>query len=174
MTSTGVTREELRAAQRPLRERYLADPATAWTPVHADAEFADPGITVTVSTGIGPALAGLQPATGGTGEHACSGDMLLQALLGCTGVTLRSVATAMSLDLGEVHLHAESHYDARGTLGVDPTVDVGLGPITVTITVTADVDDATLTRLATATERYCVVAHSLRQSPEFRIVRATG
>ncbi len=174
MTSTGVTREELRAAQRPLREKYQSDPTTAWTLTHADAEFADPGITCTVQTWAGPVIAGLQPATGGTGEHSCSTDMILQALLGCTGVTLRSVATAMSLDLGEVHLRAESHYDARGTLGVDRSVDVGLGPITVTITVTADLDDATLQRLATSTERYCVVAHSLRQTPDIRVVRAAG
>jgi uncharacterized OsmC-like protein len=91
--------------------------------------------------------------------------MLLQALVACAGVTLRSVATAMGLSLRSVSITAESHFDARGTLGLDRTVEVGVAPITVTATLDADLDDAALTRLATSTERYCVVGQSLRHPP---------
>ncbi|MBO0840627.1 MAG: OsmC family protein, partial [Sciscionella sp.] len=102
-----------------------------------------------------------------------SGDMLLQALLGCAGVTLRSVATAMRLELGGVRLHAEGYFDARGTLGVDRSIPVGLQDVVVTAEVDTDADDATLTRLAELTERYCVVAQSMREAPRF-VVRRTS
>ena len=155
----------LRAAQAPLKDAYRADPAAAWTPLRADGDFRDDGITCTVSTFAGPARAGLHAATGGSGGDACSGDMLLQALLACAGVTLRSVATAMGLDLGAVQITAESHFDARGTLGLDRTVEVGVAPIRLTATVGTDLDEATMTRLATSTERYCVVGQSLKHPP---------
>ncbi len=169
-----MNRDELRAAQAPLRERYKADPAAAWTPLHAAGDHRDGGITCTVSTGAGPVRAGLHPATGGDGDDACSGDMLLQALVACAGVTLRSVATAMGLELGEVHITAESHFDARGTLGLDRSVDVGVGPVTLTAVVEADVEETALARLATSTERYCVVGQSLRQPPTVVVVRRVG
>lgn len=174
-TIAGMDRQTLRALQAPLRERYLADPATAVTPLHAEGAFRTDGMTCTVTTSAGPVCAGLHPATGGSGAYACSGDMLLEALLACAGVTLRSVATAMGLDLGTVDLVAESTFDARGTLGVDRSVDVGVAPITLTVTVDADpdVDDKTLERLATSTERYCVVGQSLRHPPTV-VVRRRG
>jgi uncharacterized OsmC-like protein len=160
-----MNREELRAAQAPLRDTYRADPAAAWTLLHADGDFRDGGITCTVSTFAGPVRAGLHSATGGNGEDACSGDMLLQALVACAGVTLRSVATAMGLDLGDVRIAAESHFDARGTLGLDRSVEVGVAPVTLTATIETDLDEVTLTRLARSTERYCVVGQSLKHPP---------
>ncbi len=168
-----MDRDALRAAQAPLKDRYQADPSAAWTPLHAEGDYRDDGITCTVDTSGGPVRAGLHTATGGTGEDACSGDMLLQALTACAGVTLRSVATAMGLHVGNVHVTAESHFDARGTLGLDRTIDVGVAPITVTATVDADLDETTMTRLATSTERYCVVGQSLRHPPTI-VVRRHG
>jgi len=139
--------------------------------LHAVGDFRDEGITCSVETMAGPVRAGLHPAVGGSGGDACSGDMLLEALLACVGVTLRSVATAMDLDLGTVDLVAEGHFDARGTLGVDRTVDVGVAPITITATVGADITDAVLERLGRSTERYCVVGQSLRHPPTVVIRR---
>ena len=97
-----MDRAELRALQAPVREKYQADPSTAWTPIRGEGAWADAGITTSVPTWSEPVRAGLHPATGGDGSDACSGDMLMQALVGCAGVTMRSVATAMGLDLGEV------------------------------------------------------------------------
>ena len=167
-----MDRTELRRLQAPLRERYTADPATAVTPLHARGAASDPGVTFTVDGFAGAARAGLHAATGGDGSDACSGDMLLEALLACAGVTLRSVATAMDLPLRSVTGIAESTFDARGTLGVDREAPVGLGPTTVTFTVDTDADDAALDRLARSTERYCVVGASLRESPRVRVRRA--
>ncbi len=163
---------ELRALQAPLKERYRATPATARAPVRAQASFDDPGVTCTVPTWAGPVRAGLHPATGGDGSDACSGDMLLQALLACAGVTLRSVATAMGLELRAVHLRADAVFDARGTLGMDRHVPVGLQDVVVTAELDTDADDGALERLARSTERYCVVAQSLREVPRFVIRRA--
>jgi uncharacterized OsmC-like protein len=165
-----MDRAELRALQAPVRERYAADPTTAWTEIRGEGAWTDPGITTSVATWSGPVRAGLHPATGGDGSDACSGDMLMQALVGCAGVTMRSVATAMGLDLGTVEIVATSHFDARGTLGLDRSVDVGIGPVTMVATVDADLDDTTRQRLATSTERYCVVGQSLRQTPTMAVV----
>lgn len=161
----------LRARQAPLKDRYRADAAAANTPVAATADWRDSGITTTVAGWAGPVRAGLHPATGGDGQDACSGDMLLQALLGCAGVTLRSVATAMRLELGDVRLAAEGYFDARGTLGLDRSVPVGLQDVMVTAEVDTDADDDALARLAQLTERYCVVAQTLREPPRFVVHR---
>ncbi len=161
----------LRARQAPLKERYRADASAAHTPVTASADWRDTGITTTVEGWAGPVRAGLHPATGGDGQDACSGDMLLQALLGCAGVTLRSVATAMRLELGDVRLRAEGFFDARGTLGLDRSVPVGLQAVVVTAEVDTDADDEALARLAQLTERYCVVAQTLREAPRFVVSR---
>src|SRR5690349_18457182 len=163
----------LRALQAPLKERYRAEPATAVTAVSARADFRDSGITATVDTWAGPTRAGLHPATGGDGSDACSADMLMQALIGCIGVTMRSVATAMGLDIRSARFEARSTFDARGTLGVDRSAEVGVGPIAVTVTVDTDADDEALERLGTTTERYCVVAKSLATPPTLTVVRAS-
>ena len=163
----------LREVQAPLKQRYRDDPASALTPIQADATFGDPGITCTVQTGPGPVRAGLHLATGGDGSDACSGDLLLQALVACAGVTLRSVATAMGIDIRSATLAARGHFDARGTLGVSRDTPVGARAITVDVELDTDADDEKLSRLATLTERYCVVAQSLAELPRLRI-RRTG
>lgn len=162
----------LRALQAPLKERYRADPAAASTPLSATGAFSAEGITCTVAGFAAPVRAGLHPATGGDGTDACSGDMLLEAVLACAGVTLRSVATAMGLDLGSVTLRADATFDARGTLGIDRDVPVGIQGLVIEVTVTGDADQVSLDRLARSTERYCVVGQSLREPPRVVVRRA--
>ncbi len=129
-------------------------------------------MTCTVDGWAGPVRAGLHTATGGSGSDACSADMLLEALLACAGVTLRSVATAMGLELRQVNLRADGMFDARGTLGVDREVPVGVQDIVVTADVDTDADDAALERLAKSTERYCVVSQTLREPAQIVVRRA--
>jgi len=163
---------ELRALQQPLKERYRADPDTALTPVAATGHFAGPGVAVAVDQQAGPARAGLHPATGGDGTEACSGDMLLEALVACAAVTFRSVATAMGMPITVGLVRAEGSFDARGTLGVDRSVPVGLQDVVVRFDVDTDADDSALARLATATERYCVVGRSLAVPLRFEVRRS--
>ena len=162
---------ELRALQQPLKDRYRTDPASATTPVSAHGRFAGDGVAVEVEQAAGPARAGLHPATGGAGSDACSGDMLLEALLACAGVTFRSVATAMGLHVRGGRLWAEGAFDARGTLGVDRSAPVGLQDVVVRFEIETDADDQVLQRLAAATERYCVVGRSLAAPPRFEVRR---
>jgi uncharacterized OsmC-like protein len=161
----------LREMQAPLKAQYRADPPSARTPLHARGDYRDEGITCTVQGWAGTVRAGLHPATGGDGGDACSGDMLLQALLACAGVTLRSVATAMGLTLRGATLRVDGVFDARGTLGIDRDVPVGVQDVVVTAEVDTDADDAALERLAGLTERYCVVGQSLRQPAGFVVTR---
>jgi uncharacterized OsmC-like protein len=162
---------ELRALQAPLKERYRDDPASALTPLNARGRIGSPGITFDVEQFAGTSRAGLHRATGGDGSDACSGDMLLEALLACAGVTLHSVATSMGLGLRSVTGTVSGAFDARGTLGLDRTVPVGVQDVTVTFSVDSDADDAALERLAVATERYCVVGQSLAQPPRIVVER---
>lgn len=163
----------LREVQAPLKARYRTEASSARTALTARADFRDPGVSCTVDTWAAPIRAGLHPATGGDGADACSGDMLLQALLGCVGVTLRSVATAMQLNPRSASLRAEAMFDARGTLGIERDVPVGVQDILVTVELDCDADETQLARLATATERYCVVGQSLRVPPTIVITRVT-
>jgi uncharacterized OsmC-like protein len=163
--------QTLRDRQAPLKERYRSDPGAAATPIHAVGDFRDEGVTCTVEGFAGPVRAGLHEATGGTGSDACSGDMLLEALVGCAGVTLRSVATAMRLNVRSATFRAEGIFDARGTLGMDREVPVGVQHVVFTAVVDTDADDAALERLGRSTERYCVVAQSLRDPVRFVIKR---
>lgn len=167
-----MNRAELRALQAPLRERYTANPAAAIVPLAAEGDWREAGITTTVDTWAGPIRAGLHRATGGTGADVCSADLLLQAVLACVGVTLRSVATAMDLEVRGARLTARGAFDVRGTLGVDRSVPVGASAIEVVAELDADVDDATLARLGASTERYCVVGQSLREPVRIVIRRA--
>jgi len=164
----GIT---LREIQAPLKARYRDEPGSARTPLHATGSFDEPGITCTVESWAGPVRAGLHPATGGDGSDACSGDMLLQALLACAGVTLRSVATAQGIGIRGAVLHAEGYFDARGTLGVSRDVPVGAQGVRLIAELDTDADDHALTRLAALTERYCVVAQSLAEPPSISIHR---
>lgn len=162
---------QLRELQAPLKERYRSEPGAALTPVSATATWVDPGITTTVAGFAGPVRAGLHPAAGGDGSDACSADLLLQALIACLGVTLRSVATTMSVNLAEVELRATATFDASGTLGVDRSAPVGVSTIDVEIAAVTEVDDAVIDRLLTAAERYCVVGQSLAQAPRLTFQR---
>ena len=169
-----MDRSTLREIQAPLKQRYRDEPATALTPLHASGSFADPGITCTVESWAGPVRAGLHPATGGDGSDACSGDILLQALLACAGVTMRSVATALGIDIRGARLQADGEFDARGTLGISRDTPVGVRAISFVAEVDTDADDEALARLAELTERYCVVAQSLARPPSLRIQRAAA
>jgi uncharacterized OsmC-like protein len=164
----------LRELQAPLKQRYRDDPESARAQLHAHADFSDAGITCTVQTWAGPTRAGFHPFTGGDGSDACSGDMLLQALLACAGVTMRSVATAMGIEIRGGRLHADTEMDARGTLGVSREARVGLGEIEVVAELDTDADDAALAKLADLTERYCVVAQTLTLPPRLIVRRAAG
>jgi uncharacterized OsmC-like protein len=167
----------LRELQAPLKQRYRDDPDAATVTVRADGAFEadDEGIiSCTVQGWSGPVRAGLHPSTGGDGGDACSGDMLLEALLSCAGVTMRSVATAMGLQIKEARLHATATFDARGTLGVSRDVPVGCRNLRVVAELVTDADDDALAKLAQLTERYCVVAQTLREPVTIRAVRAAG
>jgi uncharacterized OsmC-like protein len=164
----------LRELQKPLKARYREDAGAALTALAADGVFEGDGITTTVTTDAGKVRAGLHRATGGDGSDACSGDMLLQALVACAGVTLRSVATATGVAIGSATIHADGVFDARGTLGVSREAPVGVTDAVLTATVDTDADDAALNRLAELTERYCVVARSLLDPPRFVVRRAEG
>ena len=155
----------LRELQAPLKQRYRDDPLSSRTPLEAAASFETEGVTTLVQTWSDPVRAGLHPATGGDGSDACSGDMLLQALLACAGVTMRSVATAMGIDIVDAELHATGIFDARGTLGVSRDVPIGVQEISIVAELQTDADDATLVKLGELTERYCVVGQSLARMP---------
>jgi len=161
----------LRELQAPLKQKYRDEPASARASMTAHAAFTESGITCTVETWSGPVRAGLHPYTGGDGADACSGDMLLQALLACAGVTMRSVATAMGIGIRDARLSASGEMDARGTLGVSRDARVGLGDIHVVAELDTDADDATLAKLGELTERYCVVAQTLASPVHLNIRR---
>lgn len=167
-----MERSEVRARQTALKQQYREDPAAARTELVARAAFTQPGITASVQTWAGDVRAGLHPATGGDGSDACSTEMLLQALVGCAGVTLRSVASAMHLGIRSASLTATGMFDARGTLAVSRGVPVGMADLVVTAVLDTDASDHQLERLAELTERYCVVAHTLTPPPIITVVRA--
>ena len=164
-TAAATAAAALREKQGPLKERYREDPTAALITLTAEGELDGTGVACRVRTAQTLASAGLHPASGGDGTQLCSGDMLLEALVACAGVTLRAVATSMGLDV-EGTVRAEGDLDFRGTLGVDKTAPVGFRAIRLTfdLATTADADQvAALIRL---TERYCVVLQTIRQSPE--------
>ena len=164
--------QQLRDLQAPLKQRYRDRPDAARTPLSARADFSDEGVTATVRSWAGPVRGGLHAATGGDGSDACSGDMLLEALLACAGVTLRSVATAYGVEVRSCEASASGVFDARGTLGLDKRVPVGVSEVVVRFALDTDADDAALGRLAAATERFCVVGQSLAEAPTVEVVRA--
>ncbi|MGH9442594.1 MAG: OsmC family protein [Thermoanaerobaculia bacterium] len=161
-------RDELRALQAPLKERYRSDPGSALVTLRAEGRLGD-GMSCSVATGRALVQAGLHPATGGTGLLACSGDMLLQALVACAGVTLSAVATALGLPLSGGKLEAEGDLDFRGTLAVAKDAPVGFREIRLSITPEGDLTPEDRRKLLELTERYCVVYQTLRRSPEIRV-----
>src|SRR5688500_16477868 len=157
--------EQLRELQRPLKERYRQDPAAAVVTLRAEGTVGE-GIACSVQTGRALLAAGLHPATGGDGSLACSGDMLLEALVACAGVTLNAVATAIGVELRDATITAEGDLDFRGTLGVAKDARVGFGAIRLNFTLDTDASSEQIATLLKLTERYCVVYQTLRQPPE--------
>lgn len=153
--------ETLRALQAPLKERYRATPATALVTLRAKGSLEGDGIACRVQTGAALIEAGLHPASGGSGLQACSGDMLLEALAACAGVTLRAVATALGIKLRGGEVRVEGDLDFRGTLGVDRAAPVGFQAIRLTFHLDTDADEAALAKLLALTERYCVVLQTI-------------
>src|ERR1044072_1721984 len=160
---------ELRELQGPLKETYRDDPASAVVTLRANADLDGTGIACRIDTGRALAEAGLHPATGGGGSQLCSGDMLLQALAACAGVTLRAVATAIGLDVRGGTVRAEGELDFRGTLGVAKDAPVGFTAIRLAFDVDADADAEQLATLQRLTERYCVVYQTLRTAPDIEL-----
>lgn len=156
---------ELRSLQAPLKNEYKKHPEKAAWVLHAEGEVGT-GISCKVQTGAGRAEAGLHPATGGDGSQACSGDMLLEALVACAGVTLKSVATAMGIEIRSGMVRAEGELDFRGTLGVSREIPVGFKNITVNFDLDTDADPQKIKKLIALTERYCVIYQTLKNSPE--------
>ncbi len=161
--SASITGDELRERQGPLKDRYRDDPGSAQITLSADAAL-DEGIACSVQTGRALVTAGLHPDTGGDGSLACSGDMLLQSLAACAGVTMRSVATSMGLTVAG-SIHAEGDLDWRGTLAVDKEAPVGFREIRLRFEIESDATDEELATLQRLTERYCVVLQTLASSP---------
>ena len=158
--------ETLKAAQAPLKERYRSEPGAALVTLRAEGRALD-GVSCKVETGRGLVEAGLHPATGGDGSFACSGDMLLEALVACAGVTLRAVSTSLGIPLRDARVRAEGDLDFRGTLGVakDEDVPVGFREIRLHFDVEHDGDEEQRATLLKLTERYCVVLQTLRTPP---------
>jgi uncharacterized OsmC-like protein len=162
-----TNRDELRAAQAPLKERYRQDPQTARITLKADGDLGA-GLACNVAVGRALTEAGLHPASGGTGLQACAGDMLLQALVACAGVTLNAVATALDIPLRGAHRRAEGDLDFRGTLGVSKEAKVGFEEVRLFITLESDASEEQRNRLLELTERYCVVLQTLKDPPTLK------
>ena len=163
--------EELRSLQAPLKDRYKKDPAAALVTLRASGRIGE-GIACHVGTGKALVEAGLHPATGGSGLQACSGDMLLEALVACAGVTLKAVATALGIDLRDAQVHAEGDLDFRGTLGVAKDAQVGFRAIRLRFELDADAAPAQKKKLIELTERYCVVLQTIRSAPALAVSAA--
>ena len=155
---------ELRAMQAPIKERYKSDPSAAVITLKAKGSIDHEGLTCKVETGRQIALAGLHPATGGSGHELCSGDMLLEALVACSGVTLRAVSTAIGVDVKSGRVEAEGDLDFRGTLGVDKEAPVGFKNIRLKFLLDTDAPQDKIDQLIKLTERYCVVLQTIRNS----------
>jgi uncharacterized OsmC-like protein len=162
----------LRELQAPLKERYKKEPNAAVITLKARGSL-DEGISCKVETGRAIAVAGLHPATGGSGHELCSGDMLLEALVACAGVTLRAVATAYGIDIKSGGVEAEGDLDFRGTLGVDKEAPVGFRSIRLTFNLNTDASPENLDKLLATTERYCVVLQTIKKgvAAEAKIVK---
>jgi uncharacterized OsmC-like protein len=159
-----MDRERLRAVQARLKERYREQPTSARVTLSASGTLGE-GVSCSVETGRALAEAGLHPASGGDGSLLCSGDMLLEALVACAGVTLRAVATSLEIPVRGGTVRAEGELDFRGTLGVDKDAPVGFSAIRLSFELDADADEPQLATLLRLTERYCVVLQTLASPP---------
>lgn len=163
-----MNQDALKATQAPIKEKYRQDPGAALVTLRAEGRLGD-GLSCSVSTSKAMIEAGLHPATGGPGTQACSGDMLLEALVACAGVTMNAVATALGLEIGEATVTAEGDLDFRGTLGVDKEAPVGFRDIRLTFRITGALSEEERATLLKLTERYCVVYQTLKSSPNFAV-----
>jgi len=168
-----MNREELRQVQAPLKERYKDAPESAMITLRAEGTLGE-GVSCSVQTGRAIAEAGLHPASGGDGTLLCSGDMLLEALAACAGVTLRAVATSLGVPVESGRVHAQGDLDFRGTLAVDREAPVGFQAIRLRFELETDADEEQLATLLKLTERYCVVFQTLARTPELSASVATG
>jgi uncharacterized OsmC-like protein len=155
--------DQLRALQAPIKQGYRDDPSTARVVMHASGTVQPSQLICLVATSLGQVAAGLHPAAGGSGELACSGDMLLQALVACSGVTLSAVATALGIEIRSAQITAQADMDFRGTLGIDKSVPVGITSLSLDFKFDSPADDVQLQKLVELTERYCVVLQTLAQ-----------
>ena len=160
--------EQLKAIQAPFKQRYSEDPDAAVVTLAADGELGE-GVSCSVQTGRTVAEAGLHPATGGDGTQLCSGDMLLEALAACAGVTLKAVATSLGIAVAGGRVHAEGDLDFRGTLAVDRDAPVGFRAIRLSFDLDTEASAEELETLLKLTERYCVVFQTLRTPPELSV-----
>lgn len=160
--------EELRSIQKPIKERYREQPKSALITLKAQGKVGE-GVTCSIQTGKALVEAGLHPATGGTGMSVCSGDMLLEALVACAGVTLSSVATALDIPLRDAVVRAEGDLDFRGTLGVSKETPVGFQQIRLHFDLDTNASEEQISKLISLTERYCVVFQTLNQSPQLTV-----
>ncbi len=163
--------EQLRSMQAPHKDRYRTEPASALITLRAHGRLGD-GLSCKVETGRALVTAGLHPATGGSGEAACSGDMLLEALVACAGVTLNAVATALAIPLRDAQVTAEGDLDFRGTLGVAKDAPVGFSAIRLSFHLDTDASQEQIATLLKLTERYCVIYQTLARPPQLTAVRA--
>lgn len=162
--------EELKTLQAPLKSQYKQNPKDAYITFKAEGQLGE-GITCKISTGKAIMEAGLHPATGGTGLNVCSGDLLLEALAACAGVTLSAVAASIGVDIKNGSVHAEGDLDFRGTLGVSKEVPVGFQNIRLKFNLDMNASNEQLDTLIKLTERYCVVFQTLKQPPKMEIAR---
>jgi uncharacterized OsmC-like protein len=160
---------ELRSMQAPIKDRYKSDPGAALITLKAKGSLDDTNIACKVETGRALAVAGLHPATGGSGMELCSGDMLLEALVACAGVTLKAVSTALAIPLKSGTVSAEGDLDFRGTLGVDKEAPVGFRQIRLSFDLDTDAPQEKLDQLLKLTERYCVVYQTIAKGPSVDI-----
>ncbi len=163
-----MDRDALRALQAPLKDAYKQDPGQALITLTATGTLGE-GVSCSVDTGRAIANAGLHPATGGDGTLLCSGDMLLEALVACAGVTLGAVSTSLGIPINEGRVHAEGDLDFRGTLGVDKQAPVGFSDIRLSFELDTEADDEQLATLLKLTERYCVVLQTLARGPQLDV-----
>jgi uncharacterized OsmC-like protein len=161
--------EELRALQAPLKTRYREDPAAAIVTLKASGRVGEEAVVCSVQTGRALVEAGLHPASGGDGLALCSGDMLLEALVACAGVTLKAVATALGIALRSGSIHAQGDLDFRGTLGVAKDAPVGFKAIRLVFELDTDASAELVEKLISLTERYCVVYQTLKQPPPIAV-----
>jgi len=165
--------DELRSIQAPLKDKYREDPASAFITLQAKGSLGE-GVTCNIETGKALVSAGLHPATGGTGLAVCSGNMLLEALVACAGVTLNAVATALNIEIWDAELQAEGDLDFRGTLGVAKDVPVGFQQIRLHVAINTDASEDMIEKLLSLTERYCVVLQTLAHPPKLTLSRMTN